>query len=536
MHDRGAGLTAAPPVGPRSRTEKEDTTMPANIDVPPIVEMRGITISFPGVLALDNVDFSLRPGEVHSLMGENGAGKSTLVKALTGVYAIDSGSIEVAGKNQTFHSTADAQAAGISTVYQEINLCANLSVGENVMLGHEPHKRGHIDWKATHREAAKHLEGLGLSIDTRSMLSRHSIAIQQLVAISRAMVLDAKVLILDEPTSSLDRGEVDQLFTVIRDLRDKGVAIFFVSHFLDQVYEISDRITVLRNGQLVGCYQASELPREELVTKMIGRELDDLAAISATAERDIDRTGDPVIKATDVGKRGVLEPADLDVFNGEVVGIAGLLGSGRTELVRLLYGADRADSGHVEVGGEAAKMTSPRHAIDHRIAFSSENRREEGIVSDLTVAENIVLGIQARRGLRRIRRAEQDAVIAEYIEALDVRPADPTMVAGNLSGGNQQKVLLARWLATAPELLILDEPTRGIDVGTKAEIQRKVAELSEKGLSVVFISSELEEVLRLAQRVVVMRDRKQIGELDSRQVTLSGLIDFIANEGNGSAA
>jgi simple sugar transport system ATP-binding protein len=511
-------------------------TSPTDTDHSPIVELRGITISFPGVLALDNVDFFLRPGEVHALMGENGAGKSTLIKALTGVYAIDSGSIDVTGSSRVFHGTSDAQAAGISTVYQEINLCTNLSVGENVMLGHEPRKRGRIDWKAVHRMAARHLEGLGISIDTRSMLSNHSIAIQQLVAISRAMVLDAKVFILDEPTSSLDRGEVEQLFAVIRDLRDRGAAILFVSHFLDQVYEISDRITVLRNGKLVGEYLAKDLPREALVTKMIGHALVDLAAISSTAARDIDRSDVPILRASDVGRRGVLEPADLEVFEGEIVGIAGLLGSGRTELVRLLYGADRADSGQIEVAGTPAKMTSPRHAIDHGVAFSSEDRREEGILSDLTVAENIVLGIQAREGLRKIRRSKQEAVVSEYLTALDVRPPDPNMTAGNLSGGNQQKVLIARWLATAPELLILDEPTRGIDVGTKADLQRKVAELSEKGLSVIFISSELEEVLRLAQRVVVMRDRKCIGELDSGSVELDGLIDFIANEGKESAA
>jgi simple sugar transport system ATP-binding protein len=323
---------------------------------------------------------------------------------------------------------------------------------------------------------------------------------------------------------------------VIRDLRGKGAAILFVSHFLEQVYEISDRITVLRNGKLVGEYLVEDLPREELVTKMIGKQLDDLEAISETAAREIDRTQTPVLKATDVGRRGVLEPADLDVFEGEIVGIAGLLGSGRTELVRLLYGADRADSGQIEVGGEAAKVVSPRHAIDKGISFSSEDRRAEGIVSDLTVAENIVLGLQARKGFRKVRRSTKEKVVAEYMAALDVRPANPGMVAGLLSGGNQQKVLIARWLATAPELLILDEPTRGIDVGTKADLQRKVAELSEKGLSVIFISSELEEVLRLAQRVVVMRDRKCIGELDSQRFDLDGLVDFIANEGKGSAA
>ena len=498
--------------------------------------MRGITISFPGVLALDNVDFFLRPGEVHSLMGENGAGKSTLIKALTGIYAVDAGTIDVIGSSRVFHSTFEAEAAGISTVYQEINLCTNLSVGENVMLGHEPRKGGRIDWKAVHRMAAEYLEGLGIIIDTRSLLSNQSIAIQQLVAISRAMVVDAKVFVLDEPTSSLDRGEVEQLFDVIRDLRNKGAAILFVSHFLDQVYEISDRITVLRNGKLVGEYLAQDLPREDLVTKMIGHRLDDLEAIASTAARQIDRSKTPVLKATDIGRRGVLEPADLDVFEGEIVGIAGLLGSGRTELVRLLYGADRADSGHVEVEGSPSKMTSPRHAINRGVAFSSEDRRAEGILSDLTVAENIVLGIQARKGFRKLRRAKQESVVAEYMAALDIRPANPSMVAGLLSGGNQQKVLIARWLATAPELLILDEPTRGIDVGTKADLQRKVAELSEQGLSVIFISSELEEVLRLAQRVIVMRDRKRIGELSSQKFDLDGLIDFIANEGKGSAA
>ena len=512
-------------------------TNPADDDVLPIVQMRGITISFPGVLALDAVDFFLRSGEVHALMGENGAGKSTLIKALTGVYSIDSGSIVVAGQAQEFGSTHDAQAAGIATVYQEVNLCTNLSVGENVMLGHEPRKGGRIDWSALHREAARYLSGLGIHVDTHSLLSSHSIAIQQLVAISRAMVLDSKVLILDEPTSSLDRGEVEQLFSVIRDLRDTGVAILFVSHFLEQVYEISDRITVLRNGALVGEYLAKELPRDELVKKMIGRELDDLAALSVASSRPIDRATTPVLRAKGVGKRGMLEPADVDVFSGEVVGIAGLLGSGRTELVRLLYGADKAETGHIEIQGSTAKVTSPRHAIDHRIAFSSEDRREEGIVADLTVAENIVLGIQARKGwFRKVRASEQDAIVREYIEALGVRPADPNMIAGNLSGGNQQKVLLGRWLATAPKLIILDEPTRGIDVGAKADIQRKVAELSAAGLSVIFISSELEEVLRLAQRVVVMRDRRRIGELTSQDVSLDGLIDFIANKDEGTAA
>ncbi|WP_166866072.1 sugar ABC transporter ATP-binding protein [Salinibacterium sp. ZJ70] len=502
-----------------------------------VVEMRGITIDFPGVRALDRVDFTLRRGEIHSLMGENGAGKSTLIKALTGVYSTTAGTITVGGEERVFHGTADAQSAGISTVYQEVNLCTNLTVGENVMLGHEVRRPWGIDWRATHREAARHLASLGLGIDTRSPLGSHSIAIQQLVAISRAMVTDSTVLVLDEPTSSLDRGEVDQLFSIIRDLRDRGVAILFVSHFLDQVYEISDRLTVLRNGALIGEYGVDELPRGELISKMIGRELDELDALSRSSERQIDRSAEPVIHATGIGRKGVLEPADLEVYDSEVVGLAGLLGSGRTELVRLLAGAERADTGRIEVRGAPARITNPRHAIDHRIAFSSEDRRAEGVIGDLTVAENIILGIQAKRGaLRKIRKAEQDAIVSEYIEALGVRPANPNALIRNLSGGNQQKVLLARWLATAPQLIILDEPTRGIDVGAKADIQRKVAELSAQGLSVIFISSELEEVIRLAQRIVVLRDRRKIGELTSHDIDVDDLVAFIADESTTTTA
>jgi simple sugar transport system ATP-binding protein len=346
------------------------------------------------------------------------------------------------------------------------------------------------------------------------------------------MVTDSRVLILDEPTSSLDRGEVEQLFGVVRGLRDRGVAVLFISHFLDQVFEISDRITVLRNGRLVGSWDAADVSRGALVSHMLGRELAELEEISRTAERTIDRDAAAVLEATDIGRRGVLEPADVAVFDGEVVGIAGLLGSGRTELVRLLYGADRADSGRIQLGGRNARITTPRHAIDHGIALSSEDRRAEGIVGDLTVAENIVLGIQARRGwLRRVTRSEQDAVVTEYMSSLAIRPADPTALSRNLSGGNQQKVLLARWLATAPRLLILDEPTRGIDVGAKADIQRQVADLAAAGLSVIFISSELEEVVRLAQRIVVMRDRRKIGELLSHHSTVDDVVDFIAQEG-----
>ena len=503
------------------------------VDNSVVVEMRGISIEFPGVKALDNVDFTLRVGEIHSLLGENGAGKSTLIKALTGVYAIDSGTIRVAGAGHTFHGTADAQEAGVAPVYQEVNLCANLTVGENVMLGHEVRGWHGIDWKATHAKATTYLAELGLDIDPRSPLASHSLAVQQLVAISRAVVVDCRLLVLDEPTSSLDRSEVEQLFTVMRRLRDRGVAILFVSHFLDQVYEISDTMTILRNGKLEGEYPVKALSKEKLIAKMIGHDLEALASIGKARTRKIARDEKPILKVLGLGRRGGVEPIDLDVFDGEVVGIAGLLGSGRTELARLIYGADRADHGVEEIRGDVVRMKSPRTAVDNRIAFSSEDRRAEGVVADLTVAENITLGIQAKRGwIRKVGTSETDDVVGQYIASLGIRPNNPNALVRNLSGGNQQKVLLARWLATAPQLLILDEPTRGIDVGAKAEIQKLVVDLAEQGMGIVFISSELDEVLRLAQRIVVLRDRRKIGEMENTAKTgVDDIVAMIAKEG-----
>jgi galactofuranose transport system ATP-binding protein len=518
-------------------TESKSPTLDKSSSPSPLVEMTGISIAFPGVKALDGVDFRLLPGEVHALMGENGAGKSTLIKALTGVYGIDAGRIVIDGVDKVFAGPAEAQAAGISTVYQEVNLTDNLSVAENVMLGHEIRRFGLVDWRATRKAARTYLQALNLDIDPKSTLSSHSLAIQQLVAISRAMVVDARVLILDEPTSSLDSDEVARLFDVVRTLRDRGVAILFVSHFLDQVYAISDRITVLRNGALVGEYRVAELPRVDLVGKMIGRALEVLTELEASSERAVvDRTATPYMQAIGLGRRGSIEPFDLDIYPGEIVGLAGLLGSGRTELARLLYGADHADTGETIVGGTPVKLRNPRHGLARSIVFSSESRKAEGIVGDLTVRENIVLGLQAERGwMRRVPKKKTDEVVAHYIEALGVRPANPDAIAGNLSGGNQQKILLARWLATAPKLLILDEPTRGIDVGAKAEIQKLVADLAAQGMSVVFISAELDEVLRLSHRIAVLRDRRKVAELvNSDDVTTDVVVDLIASGGTSA--
>lgn len=506
--------------------------MTTTSQAPPAVEMRGISIEFPGVKALQDVDLTLRGGEVLALMGENGAGKSTLIKALTGVYGIDSGTIRVHGRPTTFRGPGQAQAAGISTVFQEVNLCENLSVAENIMLGHEVRRGPFVDWRATRARSREHLRALNLDIDPRSALASHSIAVQQLVAIARAMVVDATVLVLDEPTSSLDADEVQQLFAVVRTLRDRGVAILFVSHFLDQVFEISDRMTILRNGRLVGDHLTSELSRRELVSTMIGTSMELLDELEQTTERvAAQRTGAaPFLQAVGVGRKGSIQPFDLDVYPGEVVGLAGLLGSGRTELARLLAGADRADTGETRVEGRPVRLRTPRAALGRDIAFSSESRKTEGIVGDLTVRENIILGMQAERGwARRIPRKQTDEVVARYVEALGIRPADPEALVRNLSGGNQQKVLLARWLATAPRLLILDEPTRGIDVGAKAEIQRLVARLAAEGMSVVFISAELEEVLRLSHRIAVMRDRQKVDEVVNRaDLGVDDLVGLIA--------
>ncbi|MEU8203750.1 sugar ABC transporter ATP-binding protein [Streptosporangium sp. NPDC049046] len=479
----------------------------------PIVRMSGIGKRFPGVKALDDVGFRLLPGEVHALMGENGAGKSTLIKVLTGVYGVDEGEIELAGKPVAFSSPSAAQQGGISTVYQEVNLCGNLSVAENIFVGREPRRFGRIRWREMRRRADELMGDLDLRIDVSAPLASCSLAVQQMVAIARAVDIEAKVLILDEPTSSLDAGEVAQLFRVMRRLKDKGIAILFVSHFLDQIYEISDRMTILRNGKLVGEYLTRELSQVDLVAKMIGRELADLEKLEGKPPA---RVAEPLVEASDLGRAGGVSPFTLTIRQGEVIGLAGLLGSGRTELARLLFGADHADSGSLRVEGKRVALRTPRAAMNQKIAFCSENRRAEGLVDELTVRENIVLALQADRGWSRpLSRRKQDELVAKYITALNIRPGDPEQPVRTLSGGNQQKVLLARWLIMEPRLLILDEPTRGIDVGAKAEIQRLVVELSDGGMAVLFISAELEEVLRLSHRVGVLRDRTLIAQLDN---------------------
>lgn len=491
-----------------------------------ILVMEGISKAFPGVQALDDVSLTLRKGEVLCLVGENGAGKSTLMKVLTGVDKPDQGKIIYDGREIHPKSPQHAQALGISTVYQEINLCVNLSVAENILLGREPRKMGRIDWSKMNTLAGDTLRQLlGVDIDVTMPLGSYTVAIQQMAAIARALyIASAKILILDEPTSSLDVHETEQLFKVMRKLKSEGVGIIFITHFMGQVYEISDRITVLRNGKLVGTYETASISRVGLISKMIGRslaELDEMSKIKLESGKHI--KSDALLQARDIGLTGTMQPFNLDLHAGEVLGLAGLLGSGRTETANILFGVEQPDSGAMSVDGKPVQEYSPLASIKRGVALCPEDRKAAGIVDDLSVRENIVLALQASKGwFKYLNLAEQYQLAEKYIDLLSIATPSADQPVKNLSGGNQQKVILARWLATNPQVLILDEPTRGIDVGAKAEIQKLVLSLAEEGKACVFISSELEEVLRTSHRIAVLREREKVaefsGEVDEKTI------------------
>jgi simple sugar transport system ATP-binding protein len=506
--------------------------------VRPVVELRGITKHFQGVRALSGVDFRLLPGEVHALMGQNGAGKSTLVKVLTGVYRADAGQLLLDGHAISPQSPLEAQRLGISTVYQEVNLCPNLSVAENILLGIEGTSHWAIRWRALRRRAHALLADLNIHIDVAAPLARYPLAVQQMVAIARALApheqtgkARIKVLILDEPTSSLAEDEVKMLFSVMRRLKAQGIAILFITHFLKQAFEISDRFTVLRNGSRVGEYPVAALSPMDLIVKMVGKEI--AAAGPARAARaapdQTARAEQPFLRVRGLGKRGSVTGIDLDVQPGKAIGIAGLLGSGRTETARLLFGIDHADRGTLAVEGKPVRFGSPLEAIQHGLGFCPEDRKAEGILGELSLRENIILALQCKRGLfRSLSRARQDEIARQYIALLGIKARDADVPIATLSGGNQQKALLARWLATDPRMLILDEPTRGIDVGAKVEIMAQVMGLCDNGMAVVFSSSEMTEVLDYADRVVVMRDRTKVGELDAAAADEHQVFQLIA--------
>ncbi len=495
-----------------------------------VLEMKNITKSFPGVLALQNVDFTLCEGEIHALMGENGAGKSTLIKVLTGVYGKDSGEVYLKGKDGavSIRSPQDAQDLGISTVYQEITLCPNLTVAENMYIGRE--KGWRQNWKKINADTNRILESLGIPATATQQLSSCSIAIQQMVAIARAVDMDCKVLILDEPTSSLDEQEVEKLFGLMRDLKAKGVGIIFVTHFLDQVYEVCDKITVLRDGRLVGEYVIEDLPRVELVSKMLGKDLDDMAEIKGEGQEYTgEGAGSVFYEAEGLQSDAGIQPFDFYIKKGEVNGFNGLLGSGRSECVRAIFGADHVTNGKVKIKGKDVKITNPLEAMKNGIAYLPEDRKGDGIIGDLSVRENLILAAQVLRGFcKPFSRAEAEKAADEYIKLLEIKTASQDTPIKSLSGGNQQKVIVARWLFAHPEYLILDEPTRGIDIGTKTEIQKLVLKLASEGMSITFISSETDEMLRTCSRLVVMRDRKMVGELTGDDLNQNKIMNTIA--------
>jgi galactofuranose transport system ATP-binding protein len=492
----------------------------------PLLDVRGLSKSFGALRALDNVDFTLPAGQIHALVGENGAGKSTLIKVITGVLSRDSGTIRLEGSDIAPRSTREALDIGIATVYQEVNLLPNLSVAQNLYLGREPTRFGMVLDRDMKRRAAALLAGYGLHVDVSAPLGSYSVAIQHVAAIARAVDLSARVLILDEPTASLDRHEVAMLFATMRGLSKHGIGIIFVTHFLDQVYEVCDRITVLRNGRLIGERTTAALPRMELIQMMLGRELSE-----TTSERVArDRTPGPICASfSSYGKAGYVAPFDLELRKGEVTGLAGLLGSGRTETARLVFGAERADSGTVAADGKPIRLHSPRDAVRQGFGYCPEERKTDGIIAELTVRENIVLALQAKLGIvRPLSRRDQDEIAGRFIKLLDIRPPDPERPIGLLSGGNQQKALLARWLATEPRLLVLDEPTRGIDVGAHAEIIRLIRELCDRGLALLVISSELDEIVAYSDRVVVLRDRAHVGTLEDGAISVPSILAAIA--------
>jgi simple sugar transport system ATP-binding protein len=505
----------------------------------PVLATTGVSKTFPGVKALQRVDFRLFPGEIHTLMGQNGAGKSTLINVLTGVVAPEAGTIRLGGEVVAFASPQEAEAAGIRTLYQEVNLCSNLSVAENIFAGRQPKRFGAIDWNDIKRRAQAALARLDVTLDVTRSLDAYPIAVQQMVAIARALSVDARVLILDEPTSSLDDSEVAQLFKILRHLKQSGIAILFVTHFIEQTYAISDRITVMRNGEREGEYLARDLPADQLVSRMVGHERMS-ARLREAAHAGHDghagpqdaQAGEPFMTLRGVGRRGSMQPIDLDVQPGQILGLAGLLGSGRTETARLLFGADRADSGTMLVEGRPVRLRSPRDAVRHGIGYCAEDRKKEGIVAELSIRENILLALQARRGWwRKISRQRARELADLWIERLGIKASDAEQPIGLLSGGNQQKALLARWLATDPRLLILDEPTRGIDIAAKFDIMDRLLALCASGLSILFISSEISEVLRVSHRVAVLRDRRKIAEVSGQASNEDNIYRLIAGSG-----
>jgi ribose transport system ATP-binding protein len=494
--------------------------------------MEGIVKRFAGVTALDHVDFSLERGEVHALVGENGAGKSTLVKIMTGAYFRDEGAMWLDGNPVNFPTPADAQAAGVIAVHQEIHLVPHRTVAENIFLGREPLRWGFVDWKRLFREATELLADLGLEIDPQATLGTLRTAQQQMVAIARGVSLGAKVLVLDEPTSSLAEREVNLLYGLISKLKSRGTGIVYISHRFDELYAVCDRVTVLRDGKYVATRPLREIERIDLICLMLGKSREALAlgatAFTALAARPSGEV--PLIRADSLRSGTKLRGVSLVIREGEVVGLAGLLGSGRTETARAIFGADPIDGGSIEVRGKRVEMRSPNDAIAAHIAFVPEDRKAEGIIPELSVRENLTLAaLPSLTRLGIVDRARQQAVVDQFMTRFAIKASSPDQKIRELSGGNQQKVLLARWLCTNPQLLIIDEPTRGIDIGARGEIQALINELAQRGLGVLMISSDLEELVEGSSRVEVLRDGRDVAELQREEISEDSIIRAMAS-------
>ncbi|MBK9714936.1 MAG: sugar ABC transporter ATP-binding protein [Kouleothrix sp.] len=493
--------------------------------------MENISKAFPGVVALDRARLTIGRGEVHALVGQNGAGKSTLIKILTGVYRRDAGTIVYDGQPIDFHSPQQAQANGVSTIFQEVNLVPFRSVAENIFMGREPRRWGLLDWRRMNREAGELLGRLGVSVDVTQPLMNLNIAIQQMVAIARAVSFESKLVVMDEPTSSLDDREVATLFDVIRQLKAGGVSVLFVSHRLDELYVICDRVTIMRDGQTVDERPIAEIRKLELVARMLGKELGEVQRSGQTGFADREHVAQQELLEADALQRGrALQGASVDVRAGEIVGLAGLLGSGRTETARAIFGADPFDAGEVRFDGRPARFRSPADAIRAGIGFCSEDRKAEGIIPFMSVRENLTLAALpalARAGV--VSREKQQELVDRFIKRLGIKTSGPDQSVRELSGGNQQKVLLARWLCLNPRLLILDEPTRGIDVGAKGEIQALIEELADNGLGVLMISSEIEELTEGSDRVVVLRDGRTVAELPRASISQDAIMRAMAH-------
>jgi ribose transport system ATP-binding protein len=496
--------------------------------------MEGIRKVFSGVVALDGVDFALERGEVHSLVGENGAGKSTLIKIMTGAYRRDGGRMSLEGREADFRSPEDAQRAGVVAVYQEVNLLAFRTVAENIYLGREPRRLGLINWKRMYADASALLGRLGLDIDPAAPLGELNIALRQMVAIARGVSFGAKAVVLDEPTSSLTEHEVSILYDVIRRLKAEGTGVVYISHRFDELYAICDRVTILRDGKLVGTRELAGLDRLDLVCMMLGKQREELQRQGATgfgAHHESKAGETPLLRAENLTRGRKLDHVSLDVGRGEIVGLAGLLGSGRTETARAIFGADAVDEGRVSLEGKPLALRSPNDAIDAGLAFLSEDRKAEGIIPELSVRENLTLAaLPSLTKLGVVSRRKQNEIVGRFMKRLGIKASSADQKIRELSGGNQQKVLLARWLCKNPKFMIMDEPTRGIDVGAKAEIQSLVNELAASGLGVLMISSELEELVEGSSRVVVMRDGRRSAELRGGQISQDSIIRAMAED------